>query len=103
MRGTLRPNPPYVQHLHGDIHFVAPREFIVDEKAERVIDEKGKPLILPTKTYEELRKKFGVTLICEPVGALDGEGAAKRIAELEGQLAEALAGQELAVKGKHGK
>ncbi len=92
MHGMIKPNG-YPQHFHGDIHFVAdaPREFIVDPSATRVVNEKGKPLILTEKAYAEIREKFGSVLVCEPVGAKDGEGAAERVSSLEAQLSDVTA------------
>lgn len=88
MRGALRPNPPLVQHYHGDIHITTPREFVVDDSAAAVVDEPGKALVLPLRIYDEIKFKFGQQLICEPVGGLDSEASARRIAELEAKVAE---------------
>lgn len=88
MRGVIRPNPPLVQHYHGNIHFVTPREFVVDDSAAAVEDKPGAPLRLPPRIYDELRPKFGQQLVCEPVGGLSGEASARRIAELEQQVAD---------------
>jgi hypothetical protein len=99
IRGVIRPNNGHIQHLHGDgaggaIHFTAPRPFIVDPKAARVVDEPGKPLVLTSEIYESLREKFGGPLVVEPVGGVEGAVSAEEmraaVAEIErrGQLLE---------------
>lgn len=108
-RGIIKPNKPYVQHAHGDVVFTAPREFAVDDAATSVTDKAGESLVLPVDFYEGLKKKFGGTLVCEPVAGdtADAKLAAAdaRVAELEQQLAATQARiaeleQQLAGKGK---
>ncbi len=110
-RGIIRPNG-HKTHHHGAISFYeeAPREFHVDDKADRVADvpplgadKKGetlaeyaarlKPLVLTPAAYAELKAKFGAALVCEPIDAAPGELEAlrARVAVLEEQLAAAKA------------
>lgn len=99
MRGLIKPNAPYKQHFHAGIRFTLPgREFVVDPTAKKDVDEPGKPLVLTQATYDALRPKFGGPIVCEPVGGLVGEDAAKRIADLETQVADLTA--QLAAKSK---
>jgi hypothetical protein len=55
----------------------------VDDKQEELFLPKDGKLLLSPAGYEAVRKKFGAQLVCEPIGGLSGEGAAKKIAELE--------------------
>lgn len=112
IRGIIRPNG-YQSHHHGNLsfHAEAPREFIVDEQAERVIDEpplghkkgetlqeysgrlKGKPLVLTPSAYAELMKKNGGPIVFEIIGGAHED----RIAMLERELR--LAGTEIDRRG----
>lgn len=97
MRGTLKPNGYPQHHIAGTTILAAGREFIVDEKqAAFLVDKPGEPLRLSPAGYEHFRTEFGKALICEPIGAPDGEAAAKKIAALEQQLA--VAARELATR-----
>jgi hypothetical protein len=92
IRGKIGPKgrPGHIHpYLGGHLNLYSEREFIVDEKAARVVDEKDKPLVLTPKVYAEICEaiKGGAAMFVEPV--VDDGGAT--VAELEEGLREAVA------------
>lgn len=89
IRGILRPNAPYQQHIRAGVQFLAGgREFVVDDRAERdVVDEPGRPLVLSSKGFAYMRQEFGRALVCEPLGGGDLGDATEHISRIEERAA----------------
>lgn len=87
MRFLVKPNG-YAHH-HRLFPFPKDgREVIVNPAAKRDIDEKGKPLVLTTKSWEYIKEANGSALVIE---SLDPSEAESRIGQLEAELAAAKA------------
>ncbi len=88
IKGIIRPNG-YPQHYHADVHFANPREFHVDDEAQRdIVDKPGQPLILSPAAYAEIKLKFGGPLVCEPIDGFNGEPAARGLSEAQARIAD---------------
>jgi hypothetical protein len=96
IKGFVAPNgrPGYLfAYKGGLLDLQGRRTFIVDDKAEKVIDKPGEPLVLTPDAYKDLLAKItsGAPMVVEPdaVDALTADERAelealrKRVAELE--------------------
>lgn len=101
IHGFISPSgrPGYLHsHRDGVLNLVGRRAFVVDDKAQRVADVSGQPVVFSDAAYKDLCKAIvdGAPILLEPaaVASVAEEAltvAHVRIAELEEQLAEAKA------------
>jgi hypothetical protein len=85
IRAIIRSNG-YPQHTRLFRFTKEGREVVVNPAADKSIDKPGEPLVLTEGDYAYIKKEAGGSLVIEPLGDASGSAVAERISELEAQV-----------------